>query len=273
MGCHAAQSNNTDCDSPKECVADEIKSDKEFSSNEEASSEILRICSCVGGKVGILKKKLLVLDINGLLVDLVYPPPNDQNPDTIIRGVAVFKRPFYLDFLKFCFERFEVSIWSSRSRRNVEPIVEYLMGEMKNKLLFCWDYSHCTGTSFKTFEDSHKELQFKDMKKVWDKQFPNLPWDKGYYNESNTLLLDDSPYKALLNPPYTTLFPHTFTYKNKSDNSLGAGGDLREYIGDLVNVENVPKYVEEHPFGQEPITKTSQSWNFYIQIIDSLSAS
>ncbi|MED6180124.1 hypothetical protein PIB30_007281 [Stylosanthes scabra] len=267
MGRHALESNKTDCDT------DERKSDQEFCSNEESSSEVLRISSCVGGgKVGSLKQKLLVLDINGLLVDLVYPPPNDKKPDTIIRGVAVFKRPFYLDFLKFCFERFEVSIWSSRSRRNVEPIVEYLMGEMKNKLLFCWDCFHCTGTSSKTFEDRHKDLQFKDMKKVWDKQFPNLPWEKGYYNESNTLLLDDSPYKALLNPPYTTLFPHTFSYKNKSDNSLGAGGDLREYIDGLVNVENVPKYVEEHPFGQEPITKTSQSWNFYIKIIDTLSA-
>ncbi|MED6149093.1 hypothetical protein PIB30_059179 [Stylosanthes scabra] len=137
MGCHVLESNNnTDCDTD-----DERKSDKEFSSNDEESiSEVLRISSCVGGKVGCLKKKLIVLDINGLLVDLVYPPPNDQKPDTIIRGVA------------------------------------------------------------------------------------------------------------------------------------GGGGDLREYIDGLVNVENVPKYVEERPFGQEPITKTSKSWNFYIKIIDTLSA-
>lgn len=26
---------------------------------------------------------------------------------------AVFKRPFVEDFMKFCFERFEVGIWSS----------------------------------------------------------------------------------------------------------------------------------------------------------------
>ena len=51
-----------------------------------------------------------------------------------------------------------------------------------------------------------------------------------------------------------------------------AGGDLREYVGGLANVENIPKYVEEHPFGQEAITKTSQSWNFYQQVLASLSA-
>jgi hypothetical protein len=60
--------------------------------------------------------------------------------------------------------------------------------------------SHCTETTFRTLENKHKPLVFKDLSKIWDKYDPNLPWEKGYYNESNTLLLDDSPYKALLNP-------------------------------------------------------------------------
>ena len=51
-----------------------------------------------------------------------------------------------------------------------------------------------------------------------------------------------------------------------------AGGDLREYLVGLAKVENIPKYIEEHPFGQEAISKTSQSWNFYLQVIGSLSA-
>lgn len=85
---------------PKESIKNTLNSDQEFSSNtdemrtksvseinEEASSEILRISS-VGAQVGCLKKKLLVLDINGLLVDLVFPPPNDQKADAIIEGVA-----------------------------------------------------------------------------------------------------------------------------------------------------------------------------------------
>jgi len=62
------------------------------------------------------------------------------------------------------------------------------------------DLSHCTETHFKTLENKHKKVVFKDLRKLWDKLDPNLPWEKGYYNESNTLLLDDSPYKALLNP-------------------------------------------------------------------------
>lgn len=60
--------------------------------------------------------------------------------------------------------------------------------------------SHSTQTMFKTLENKHKPLVCKELSKVWDRYDPNLPWERGDYDESNTLLLDDSPYKALLNP-------------------------------------------------------------------------
>lgn len=62
------------------------------------------------------------------------------------------------------------------------------------------DLSHCTATGFRTLENRHKTLVFKELRRIWEKHDPSLPWEKGVYNESNTLLLDDSPYKALLNP-------------------------------------------------------------------------
>ena len=61
------------------------------------------------------------------------------------------------------------------------------------------DLSHCTASRFNTLENKHKPLVFKQLRRVWGKQDPNLPWERGEYNESNTVLLDDSPYKALLN--------------------------------------------------------------------------
>ena len=118
---HAVQSNNTVSDIPKEIienapntestVADERKNDKELSSstdemrsksvsdiNEEVSSEILSI-SLARAQVGCLKKKLLVLDINGLLVDLVFPVPTDCKADTVIARVACEQRLCYSTFL------------------------------------------------------------------------------------------------------------------------------------------------------------------------------
>lgn len=217
-----------------------------------------------------LKRKLLILDVNGLLADVVYPPPKDCKADACFARRAIFKRPYCNDFLKFCFERFDVGIWSSRSKKIIVKVVDYLLGNMKQKLLFCWDMSHSTQTMFKTLENKHKPLVCKELSKVWDRYDPNLPWERGDYDESNTLLVDDSPYKALLNPVHTAIFPHSYNFKAKNDNSLGPGGDLRTYLEELLKAEHVQKYVEQHPFGQRAIDQTNSDWSFYSDVLCSL---
>lgn len=62
------------------------------------------------------------------------------------------------------------------------------------------DMTHSTQTGFRTLEKHYKPLVCKELRRIWENDDPNCPWRKGDYNESNTLLLDDSPYKALLNP-------------------------------------------------------------------------
>lgn len=63
------------------------------------------------------------------------------------------------------------------------------------------DRSHCTATEYKTLENKDKPLVLKELRYLWwDNKGVSLPWDKGYYNETNTVLVDDSPYKALRNP-------------------------------------------------------------------------
>ncbi|GFZ00352.1 nucleic acid/nucleotide binding protein [Actinidia rufa] len=218
------------------------------------------------------RKKLLVLDVNGLLADIVSCVSEGYKPDTAISRKAVFKRPFCDDFLQFCFESFCVGVWSSRNKRNVDAVLDFLMGKFKSNLLFCWDQSHCTDTGFKTVENKDKPLVLKELNKLWEKHVPDLPWERGEYNESNTLLLDDSPYKALRNPPHTAIFPYTYTYKDVKDNSLGPGGDLRVYLEGLASANNVQKYVELNPFGQRPITKANSSWAFYLKVIGTTSS-
>ena len=105
--------------------------------------------------LGDLRKKLLILDINGLLADIQSHTPKGYKVDKRIAkragedrlqnvyllmsfrhfisqssqsicvtqivigsffSFSVFKRPFCSEFLKFCFERFDVGIWSSRTK-------------------------------------------------------------------------------------------------------------------------------------------------------------
>ncbi|CAN7089521.1 unnamed protein product [Brassica rapa subsp. narinosa] len=208
------------------------------------------------------RRKLLVLDLNGLLADIVSPLA-DCKADINIGRRAIFRRPFCEEFLKFCFDKFEVGIWSSRKKNNVDRITEFLLGDMKRKLLFCWDMSYCATTTLGSLENRHKYVVFKDLNQLWEKHDSRLPWQKGDYNETNTVLLDDSPYKALLNPPYTAIFPHSYSHQNKSDTSLGNGGDLRLHLEKLVEAENVQDFIKKNPFGQEAITEASETWEFY----------
>ncbi|XP_015572087.2 uncharacterized protein LOC8284414 [Ricinus communis] len=212
-------------------------------------------------------KKLLILDVNGLLVDILPYGHISNKADITISHKSVFKRPFCDDFLQFCFKKFNVGVWSSRTKKNMDKVIDFLMGDSRHKLLFCWHQSHCTNTGFTTVENNSKPLVLKELKKLWDKFDPRLPWNKGEYDESNTLLLDDSPYKALRNPPHTAIFPHTYCYKDAGDSSLGPGGDLRVYLERLAEAQNVQDFVAQHPFGQRAITKSNPSWGFYKKLL------
>ncbi|KAL6521689.1 hypothetical protein OROGR_018258 [Orobanche gracilis] len=218
-----------------------------------------------------VRRKLLILDVNGILVDIVQATGKQRKGDTRLPGREVYRRPFCGDFLKFCFQNFDVGVWSSRSKRLLHQLVDFLLGNLKHKLLFCWDMSHSTQTGFRTLDYCQKPLVCKELSKIWDNDDPNMHWKKGDYNESNTLLLDDSPYKALLNPMHTAVFPYPYSVVDKNDNSLGPRGDLRVYLEGLLTSDNVQMYVEQHPFGQKAIDDQNPSWGFYAGVLNRMS--
>ncbi|MFS7975078.1 putative FCP1 domain, HAD superfamily protein [Helianthus anomalus] len=138
----------------------------------------------------------------------------------------------------FCFERLTLPIW-----KILDPVVDYLLGDLKKKLVFIWDISHCTNSSARSLENCHKFIVFKKLGKIWEGN-GRIASENGYYDELNTLLLDDSPYKALLNPKHTGIFPLSYTHKDINDNSLGPDGDLRVYLESVASSENVKTYVQ-----------------------------
>lgn len=236
---------------------------------EAHKEKIKSIYSPRGSLVRFQRKKLLILDLNGLLADINQDTHNAHKAHAKVRGKLVFRRPYCDDFLRFCFENFELGIWSSRKRENVDSVVDILMRNLKPYLLFCWDMSHCTVTGCNTIDNKHKPLVLKELKKLWNKEEPTLPWEQGEFSPSNTLLVDDSPYKALRNPPNTAIFPQPYSYRNERDDySLGPDGDLRIYLERIASADNVQNFVRDNPFGQNSITESDPNWNFYVQIVN-----
>eukprot|EP01018_Ginkgo_biloba_P035927 Gb_27773 [translate_table: standard] len=215
-----------------------------------------------------LKKKLLVLDVNGLLVEtyfLAEKRPEERLPDGKVGRFYVYRRPFCDEFLQFCFENFTVGIWSSAQKHNVDNLVDFIFGDLKRKLVFSWHQIDCTDTGMRTPENTRKPLFLKELSKLWTKVKPGLPWEEGEYGPSNTLLIDDTPYKALRNPPHTAIFPYPYKVGNDPDDILG--GPLRKYLEGISTAANVQHYVEHHPFGQSAISAKSPNWSFYSQVL------
>ncbi|KAF8396467.1 hypothetical protein HHK36_018090 [Tetracentron sinense] len=207
------------------------------------------------------RKKLLVLDLGGLLLHRAHfrnkaSIPKFRKCDETFGNFLVFKRPFCDEFLKFCFDNFEVGLWSSAMGLNVDGVLDFTMRTLRRRLLFVWNQSECTDTGFYDLEKKERPIFLKEMKKLWDKDKSSLPWPKGRYSSSNTLLIDDTPYKALLNPVV------------QMDIHIGPRGELRLFLEGLVEADDVPTYVKEHRIGQPEITFMHQDWKFYSKIIE-----
>ncbi|KAL0898835.1 hypothetical protein Bca101_082796 [Brassica carinata] len=208
----------------------------------ETRKEIL-VRDSIQDNVSVSRKKLLVLDLNGLLANIIdFKEASDQG----LKGTTL---NWYLVLEK------KINLFTYIA--NVEDICTHLLEDFKGKLLFCWDMDKCTKTEASCLDNKNKKVVFKDLSVIWK---------KGDYCKSNTVLLDDSPYKALLNPPHTAIFPYTYNHGNENDTSLGDDGDLRLYLKKLVEAENVQEFIQKNPFGQEAIKEGNKDWQFNKEI-------
>ncbi|KAI8563157.1 hypothetical protein RHMOL_Rhmol03G0090900 [Rhododendron molle] len=217
------------------------------------------------------RKKLLVLGLGGVLVHRLHRRDQKTNaqcyrrPDGIAENFLVFNRPFCNEFLKFCLERFDVGIWSSAREWNMNDGLSTINRGLKDKLLFVWDQKKCSDSGFKSLERKDKPIFLKELKKLWED--PAQPWRRGQYSSSNTLLIDDDPYKALLNPPNTAVFPESYKFDMENDAVLGSKGELRLFLDGLAEAADVPSYVKEHRIGQPAITESDPNWDYYSKIV------
>ncbi|CAK7325166.1 unnamed protein product [Dovyalis caffra] len=125
-----------------------------------------------------------------------------------------------------------------RTKRRPDDAYGSFQG-MRSKLLFAWDQEECTDAGFKTLEDKNKPIFLKEFKKL-----SALSWCKGQDTSLATLLIDNDPYKALLNP-----------------------GDLRVYLEGLADDDDVPTYVKNHPFGKPEVSPLHPDWDYCSKIV------
>jgi NLI interacting factor-like phosphatase len=199
-------------------------------------------------------KPLLVLDLNGILCCRLRREPGvDPLPLKAYRPqmgpkiamTPVISRPDRQAFLEYLDQHFVLSIWTSAKAKTAKALVKLLVPDaISRKLLFVWAQHNCQVDSESQTGPAHqrptpksampaKVLYKKDLGQVW-KEFP-------LWNQSNTLLMDDSPDKCMawqenaVHPP--PLHGRQFRPMNSTEPTTAVGAQQSLVLSDEENVE------------------------------------
>jgi hypothetical protein len=172
------------------------------------------------------RKPLLILDINKLLVCRAFKPKmQDEFPShmgyikdaTLLGQHYTWKRPYLDAFLEYAFQHYDIAIWSSAWRENVDKLCDFIFTpEQRSRLVFEWDQTKCDAVEPHPDPSERKPLFEKPLKRVW-KEFPE-------YNRHNTLIFDDSQLKMRNNPPECVYQPNSWIVTQTEDYELSPEG-------------------------------------------------
>lgn len=194
------------------------------------SPEYVSITNLPSSQCAIPQRHLIILDLNGTLVS-----------KTGKHGMWV--RPHYTQFLNYLFSQFNVGVWSSARPHTVNNMCQ-LFGEFKPQLLFMWNRENF-GLST---EDYHKRMPtIKDLQIVWKnlEDDPKMPT----YTARNTILLDDSATKAILQP-FNSIEISEFNHKDRRMKHQGDSEllNVMDYLDKVKYEDNVSHYMKHNPY-------------------------
>lgn len=205
------------------------------------------------------KDLYIILDLNGLLIKRW--DVNPSLPDiSKLRRRWVKLRPGCIEFLCKAFSIFKVGIWSTMTERNVLDVCKFLEQRARQRLPFfmSWSKDSCYQLEGVCRPDKPFVLaDFKPLSYVWQIFGP-------YLGPHNTVLVDDSPYKACMNDPYNCIFPDA--YDGCSDDNFLVDV-LWPYLEKMRMAQKLQAYIANNPFGQKPVVVGHELYGHVWQVI------
>jgi hypothetical protein len=168
------------------------------------------------------REQLIILDLNGTLLarKCGRAKSGSINPTP---------RPGLRAFLNYIFKHFSVMVWSSARPDNVSLMLKALFTPAEKQMLLAeWGRDTLGLTKF---EFNQKVQVYKRLDRVWEGQYRVAFPMEGKWDQTNTMLLDDSPTKAV-GQPYNHVEVSEFL------------GTMREVREDRVLI-NLVGYLEE----------------------------
>jgi hypothetical protein len=175
----------------------------------------------------------LIFDLNGVLVAI---------GEGQIRSHLIVLKHGLKEFLSTCKKKFTMYIWSSVMKRNFSTHLDIIVKKISvllpsSKIL---DQTLCFINDHFLLEAHNKHVFHKNLKDFFH-LFPNFPFE-------NTLLVDNTFHKNMLNPPCSAIFFKTFYRFHINNNYLFH--TVFPYLESLHSFGmSVYKFVALNPFG------------------------
>ena len=202
------------------------------------------------------RRKLLVLDANGFLFWRARrggsnEPRPERPPDANSGNFSIWRRPRVREFIVWAAERFHLVVWSTAMRHNIAPMVELAFEGLPPPLAI-FDQSDCTDSGCVDPQNRHKRLMLKRLDHLWASD--RVLSAAGSFGPSDTLLIDDSPYKAAENPEHTAVHPTEWSALDADDSpntlALTPDGEVCRLLALVAEADDV-RHVVRQLYGEQ----------------------
>ncbi|TQS39400.1 hypothetical protein Golomagni_00076 [Golovinomyces magnicellulatus] len=184
---------------------------------------------------------LVVLDLNGTLLYRPHGQPNASNTPQII------SRPYSYEFLQQCTQEFRVVIWSSARPANVRKMCRLILPpEIRKKIVAIW-----ARDKFDLSDEDYnlRVICFKRLTKLWSDNTVSMSHPEylcgARWDQSNTILVDDSSVKARTEPFNLIQVPEFLGDPDEPGNILAK---VFEYLKQASMYSNMSSYLRHKPF-------------------------
>lgn len=187
------------------------------------------------------RRILIIIDLNGTLL---YRP-NKRRPFHFVQ------RPHAKSFLSYCLDTFYVAIWSSARPENVSKMVAQLLDPaQRDRCLLIWGRDQF-GLSPSDYIS--KVQVYKRLTSVWTnpRVMQSHPTSHigGRWNQSNTVLLDDSSEKARSEPFNLLQLPEFSGLDTEIPHVLP---QVHDYLNSLSYQADISRFMRQSPFNLNP---------------------